>query len=59
MELIDLGVLASKIFTAELSRKSFVKLEDYDKREKVCDMFKHYENIFRNLMRKFYGDLKA
>lgn len=58
LELIDVGILASKIFTAELSRKSFVKLEDYDKREKVCEMFSHYENIFRNLIRKFYGELK-
>jgi hypothetical protein len=59
LELVDVGVLASKVFTAELSRKSFVKLEDYDHREKVCEMFRHYENITRNLIRKFYGELKS
>lgn len=36
LELVDVAVLASKVFTSELSKKSYIKLEDYHKKSTVC-----------------------
>ena len=42
LQLIDLGVLAAKIFSSELAKRSFIRLEEYQKRQKTCLIFTHY-----------------